>query len=325
MKASEYRQQYQRQLELTSQKQTNYRDFLDKSQPVAARLRALNSTSGLRNEEEVAQTIDIISDKEENLEIRASALQAISINIGDSSELIDRVLNLLGEDTESPELRLSALKVLQQLSFSSVIFKSKRPEYLATLRPIIDDKDTKLRQQAIKILAINKDEYVQRRLLDQLRGHSKALIGISKAIQMLGYDIHAEHYPILKDILRNPPSRAAKKEAVRLLSADPSSKEYLTEILKDKSEHSEVRKISAAALQSLSPEEFADQAKEIVLDDDDDDDLRATCVNALDQFANPTSLNQDTKLNKHIKNLQQKSTSRQLKRAVGRFISKHSD
>lgn len=325
MKASEYRQQYQQQLDLASQKQSNYGDFLDKSQPVSERLGVLNNTSGLRNEEEVAETVDIISDKEENLEIRASALHAISINIGDSSELIDRVLNLLGDDTESPELRLSALKVLQQLSFSSVIFKSKRPEYLAALRPIIDDKDTKLRQQAIKILAINKDEYVQRRLLEQLRGHSKALIGISKAIQMLGYDIHAEHYPILKDILRNPPSRAAKKEAVRLLSADPSSKEYLTEILKDKSEHSEVRKISAVALQSLSPEEFENQAKEIVLDDDDDDDLRATCVNALDQFANPTSLNQDAKLNKHIKNLHQKSTSRQLKKAVKRFISKHSN
>ncbi len=324
MDVSEYRKQYTEQLERAAVQQTSYRDFLDKSKPVAERRMALNNTARLLNEDDINESINIIRDKDEDVELRASALYAISTDIGSSHELINMVLALLGDEAEPPELRMSALRVLQVISFSSSIFVSKRPEYLATLRSVVDDKDTKLRQQAIEILAIQKDEYAQRRLIEGLEGHAKALVGTSKAIQLLGYDIHAEHYLILRKIIQNPPSRAAKKEAVRLLAADPSSKNLLTEIFRDKDEHKEVRKISAIALQSIAPDEFEDAAKQTVLDEEEDDDLRATCINALEHFANQASLSHDSEFNQRVEQLRERSTSKQLKQATASYISKFS-
>ncbi len=324
MDASEYRKQVTEELERAAAQQAGNRDFLDKSKSVSERRTALRPPAAAMGEDDITAWVEIILDKGEEPELRASALEAMSNDIGNSHELIDWVLALLSDVSEPREVRWSALRVLQVLSFSSLIFVSKRPEYLATLRSIIDDKDTKLRQQAIEILAKEKDEYVQRRLIDGLEHRTKALIGPAKAIQLLGYDIHAEHYPMLRQMISHPPSRAAKMEAVRLLAADASSKELLTELFRDKQEHSEVRNLSAIALQSLAPSEFEEQAKTIVIDDDEDDKLRSTCVSALTHFANPASLSSDAEFNEHVEQLRAHSTSKQLRQASAKYVSKYS-
>ena len=205
MDASEYRKQVTEELERAAAQQAGNRDFLDKSKSVSERRTALRPPAASMGEDDITAWVEIILDKGEEPELRASALEAMSNDIGNSHELIDWVLALLSDVSEPREVRWSALRVLQVLSFSSLIFVSKRPEYLATLRSIIDDKDTKLRQQAIEILAKEKDEYVQRRLIDGLEHRTKALIGPAKAIQLLGYDIHAEHYPMLRQMISHPP------------------------------------------------------------------------------------------------------------------------
>jgi hypothetical protein len=121
-----------------------------------------------------------------------------------------------------------------------VQFPGKRPDYLATLRSIIEDPDAQLRRRAIGILAREKDEYVQRRLIEGLEQRSRALVPAAKAIQFLGYDVHAEYFPLLRRIIEQPPSRAAKREAVRLLSADPAATDLLVTLLNDKQQDPEV-------------------------------------------------------------------------------------
>src|SRR5262249_42950967 len=150
-------------------------------------------------------------------------------------------------------------------------FPAKRPDYLAALRSIIDDPDAELRRRAIGILAREKDEYVQRRLIDGLEGRSEALVPTEKAIQYLGYDVHAEYFPLLRRIVEDPPNPEARTEAVRLLAADPSSTDLLLTIFSDKGESPDVRKISAIGLHSAAPHRFEEQARRIVLDDDEDD------------------------------------------------------
>jgi len=178
----------------------------------------------LRHEDEVAEALGIIRNREEDAEVRASALYGIDAQIGRSHDLIDLAIGLLGDNAEPAVVRLAALRVLQQSSFRAATFNPKRPEYLTALRTVIDDPDASLRQQALEILAQDKDEYAQRRLLEGLKDPSQALVLPGKAVQLLGYDIHAEHYPILRDMVQNPPSPEAKQEAVRLLAADPTSK-----------------------------------------------------------------------------------------------------
>ena len=101
--------------------------------------------------------------------------QAMSIEVNDHPELIDTLLAYLGDAGNPPARRLAVLNLLQEISFRMVGFPAKRPDYLAALRSIIDDPDSQLRHVAIGILAREKDDYVQRRLVDGLEGKSKAL------------------------------------------------------------------------------------------------------------------------------------------------------
>jgi hypothetical protein len=323
MDTPEYRRQYAEQIERAAEEQREgNRVFSDRSRPAEERRIALQSAA-LRDQNEVTEAIDIISDRAEDPELRASALHAIAIEVGRRDDRIDTTIDVLEDSAEPAVLRLAALGVLLQSSFSSPAFNPKRPEFLAALRTVIDDQDASLRQQALEILAQEKDEYAQRRLLEGLKDPSQALVPPGKAVQLLGYDIHAEHYPILRDMVQNPPSPEAKQEAVRLLASDPTSKELLADRLNDKRERREVRNASAAALQSLvPPAEFKEQAKQIVLDDDEYDDLRATAINALTLFADQEALSQDTELTTRVEQLREQSPSKEVERTADRFLSK---
>jgi HEAT repeat protein len=324
MDISKYREQYAKQLDQAEQKRKDYRSFADKSKSTKERQAALQSAAAMTDSDAVPDAVSIIQDKGEDAELRAATIQSMGIEISNSHELIDMAIGLLKDKSEPAIVRQAALRILKQSSFRVAIFNPKRPEYLAALREIIDDEDTTLREQALEVLAQEKDEYAQRRLLEGLEDPSKALVPPAKAIQLLGYDVHTEYYPILRDIVKKPPSAKAKQEAVRLLAGDPGSKAMLADILNDKSETSKVRNISAIALQSLAPDEFQEQAKRIVLDDDEDDNLRATSINALTHFADPNTLSQDADLTKHVEQLQEKSSSKQLKSAATRYVAQQS-
>jgi hypothetical protein len=190
-------------------------------------------------------------------------------------------------------------------------------------RAVIEDPDVRLRRRAIGILAREKDDYVQRRLLEGLERRSRALVPAAKAIQFLGYDIHAEYFPLLRRIIAQPPSRAAKREAVRLLAADPTAGDLLLTILNDRGEDPEVRRLSGIALQSLAPDRFEAEARRIVLDDDEDDDLRAMSITSLTHFANPAAMRQDDQLNRRIEQLRSESDSRPVQRATAGYLSKY--
>ena len=325
MDTPEYRRQYAERIERAAEeRRQGYRVFSDRSRPAEERRIALHNAA-LRGQDEVTEAVDVIRDRGGDPALRASALHAIDIEVGERHDLIDMVIGQLRDSAEPAVVRLAALRVLQQSRFSGPAFNPKRPEYLAALRTIIDDPDASLRQQALEILAQEKDEYAQRRLLEGLRDPSEALVPPEKAVQLLGYDIHAEHYPILRDMVQNPPSPEAKQEAVRLLAADPNSKELLTERLQDKDEVRDVRIASAAALQSLAPAEFEEQAKQIVLDDDEYDDLRATAINALTHFADQEALSQDAELTRRVEQLKEEAPSEEVGRTAGRFLSKQSE
>src|SRR5215208_114713 len=307
--ASGDRRQYAEQVERAAEEQRQaYRVFSDRTKPAEERRIALNKAV-LREQDEVAEALDDIHNTEEDAELRAAALHAIDIEVGKRPDLIDMVIGLL-RDSAGPEvLRLAALRVLQQISFSGSAFYQKRPEVFDALRAVIDDQDASLRQEALEILAQNYDEYAQRRLLEGLEDSRQALVSPEKAIQLLGYDVHAEHYPILRNIVQNPPSPEAKEEAVRLLASDPNSEGELTRIVENKDEYRRVRNASAAALQSLDPAGFMERAKQIVYDPEEYDELRATAINALTLFADQEDLDQDAELTERVEQLREQAPS----------------
>lgn len=323
MDVKQYRQQLEEQLEHRAQTRPDPQGFWDRSEPIATRVAALESFGPVDEQDELNRFIEVIHNEDEDVRVRLAALNKIGGRVEHIQTLVDVAVALLQDQKEAAELRMAALLILQRSSFRGPKFAPKRPEYLSALRAVVEDKDSKLRQRAIGILAKHKDGAVQQRLVEGLKDRSKALVSPAKAIQFLGYDIHAEHYPLLKQIVKDPPNRAAKKEAVRWLASDTSSKELLIELFTDKTEDPEVRSVSAVALQSLAPADFEAYAKRIALDDSEDEKLRATCVNALSHFANPASLREDAGFSQRLAHVQGQTASKQLREASGEYLTKY--
>jgi HEAT repeat protein len=213
--------------------------------------------------------------------------------------------------------------LLRQVSVRFALFPGKRPEYLAALRSIVDDPDRTLRRRAVGALAREKDEYVQRRLIDGLEGHEKPLVPTAKAIQLLGNDVHAEFLPVIRRYVEDPPSQSARKEAIRLLAADPTASDLLLSILRDRGENADVRRISAIALHSLAPDVVLEQARRIAVDETEPPELRAWALTTLTHFDDQGAASGD--MAGRVAELGEQSSSRQVKKAARAFVSKYAE
>lgn len=253
---------------------------------------------------------------------RAKAFVEAPLATIESDKTAEAALGVLHDQKQPIKVRLAALQSLQAASFSVIEFEPYREEYLATLRQIMDDPDEELRQRVLGILAREKDGYVQKRLLEGLRDPSLALVPPEKALQLLSYDVHAEAYPVAREIVKEPPNPEAKREALRLLSADANSAPVFEKLLRDKEEDRDVRQISAVALQAVKPKRFQEQARELLLDDKEFDDIQATALTALAQFGDEKAVAKDSKLMKRAEELGN-AKSAKVKKTAKRFLMRY--
>jgi hypothetical protein len=253
---------------------------------------------------------------------RAKAFVEAPLATIKSEENLQASLSVLRDREQPIKVRLAALQSLQAATFSVIEFEPYREDYFATLRELVDDTDEELRQRVLGILAREKDGYVQKRLLEGLEDASKALVPPEKALQLLSYDVHAEAYPVAREILKAPPNSDAKREALRLLSADANSAPMFEKILRDKNEDRDIRQISAAALQAVKPKRFHEQARELLLDEKEYDDIQATALTALAQFGDEKAVAKDSKLMKRAEQLEN-AKSAKVKKTAKSFLSRY--
>ena len=252
---------------------------------------------------------------------RVAALAETSGAVCESDENLQALLKILRDQNEPIKVRLATLQQLQGASFSVIAFESCRGDYMGALRELVDDPDPELRQRVLGILARENDSYVQTRLLEGLQNPEKALVPPEKALQLLSYDVHAEAYPIAREIVNNPPNPDAKREALRLLSADASSAPVFEKLMLDKKENRDIRQISAAALQAVKPRKFQERAREVLLDKKEYDDIQATALTGLTQFGSETA-GEDAELMKRVDVLG-KGKSAKVKKTAKRFLSRY--
>jgi hypothetical protein len=264
----------------------------------------------------------VATDEKKTTAERAKAFAEAPLATIQSDQSLQASLKVLRDREQPIKVRLAALQSLQAATFSVIEFEPYREDYLATLRELVDDPDDELRQRVLGILAREKDGYVQKRLLDGLQDTSKALVPPEKALQLLSYDVHAEAYPVAREILNKPPNPEAKREALRLLSADASSAPVFEKLLRDKDEDRDIRQISAAALQSVKPKRFQEQAREMLLDDKEYDDIQATALTALEQFGDEKAVAKDQKLLDRVDELG-KGKSAKVKKTAKRFMTRY--
>ena len=233
------------------------------------------------------RALGVAANAQKGVKERVAAMKSAPVTTGDAVTL-DSLMAILADSETAIDIRLSALQSLGAARFASPDFAAKRGDYIATLRRVVDDPNAELRQRVLGILAREKDGFTQKRLLEGLKQPAKALVPPQKALQLLGYDVHADAYPIAREIVRHPPNPEAKREALRLLAADAASAPTFESLLRDKSETAEIRQISAAALHALKPESLQTHAREMVLDATDSDDIHQTSLTALTEFGSKT-------------------------------------
>jgi hypothetical protein len=195
--------------------------------------------------------------------------------------LIKALLRILNTPEEPDQLRLAALTMLQQCSVQVAGFRPYAADFTAALRTATESELAELREQAMDLLALHHDPYVQELLVNGLSNPETANVEPAKALRMLGYDVHAEHYGLLQDIVETSAQPQVRRMALKLLAADSGAKDTFARIAADRSDDPVARSTSAVALQALAPQEFDSLAKTIVADDDDHDDVRATMLSAL--------------------------------------------
>jgi hypothetical protein len=264
----------------------------------------------------------VATDEKKTTAERAKAFAEAPLATIASDKSLQESLNVLRDRSQPIKVRLAALQSLQAATFSVIEFEPYREDYLAALRELVDDPDAELRQRVLGILSREKDGYVQKRLLEGLQDASKALVPPEKALQLLSYDVHAEAYPVAREILNAPPNPEAKREALRLLSADANSAPVFEKLMRDKDEDRDVRQISAAALQAVKPKRFQEQAREMLLDDKEYDDIQATALTALEQFGDEKAVAKDQKLMDRVEELG-KAKSTKVKKTAKRFMTRY--
>jgi len=253
---------------------------------------------------------------------RVAAMSVATLAVCDDDQSLQSMLKVLRDQKEHSKVRLAALASLQAASFSVVAFESCRSDFTATLRAVMDDPDAELRQRVLGILMREKDGAAQKRLIAGLENPAKALVPPEKALQLLGYDPHADAYRLARKILANSPNETAKREALRLLGADSSARPVFEKILRDKNEAPEYRRISASALQAIAPEVLQRHAREIVLDSSESDDVQAASLTAIEQFGDTVKVGGDDALLKRVARLRIKSSTK-VKQTAKRLLTKY--
>jgi hypothetical protein len=269
------------------------------------------------------RALSIATNKKKTVQERIAALGQAPLAVSGGGDNLESIMGVLRDTSEPIEVRLAAFQALQAASFSVVAFQSCQADYRATLRKVAEDANPELRQRVLGALAREKDAFAQKKLLEGLQNPEKALVPPEKALQLLGYDEHAGAYKAARAIVDNPPNPEAKREALRLLAADPTAKSIFQKVLLDKNELRENRQISASALHALDPEKMQALARNIVLDSSDYDDIKATSLTALTQFGDNTALAGDQTLRQSVDQLQTQG-SEMLQQSAGQFLRKYS-
>ena len=169
-----------------------------------------------------------------------------------------------------------------------------------------------------------KDGVAQKKLLEGLKNPDKALVPPEKALQLLGYDVHAEPTRSRATSCSKPPNEAAPSARPCACSPrTPPSAPLFEKLLRDKDELREIRQIVGLGAARAATAKLQTHARDILLDESDYDDIQATSLSALTQFGDEEAVGDDTALMKSVDRFSTGKRRRSTSRAPQQFLSKY--
>lgn len=257
--------------------------FLDDSNSLEERIRAAKDMGRLTGDD-IDRALQLFRNTDLSDQLRACAFYGISGLVFSEEKVMQDAINEIGKGAGNGEIALASLNVVKAAEISSPqLYNANIAEYKNALRLAIDHQNVDLRGAALEILAINKDEYAQRRLVESIENPTKELISPETAVQLLSYDLHANHFEVLRGLVERAPNKIAKREAIRNLGFDEESKELLQNTLDDSSEDPETRHAAAIALMCLNPGLSVETSKRIIAEEQGTgiDELKTALLNTL--------------------------------------------
>lgn len=239
-----------------------------------------------------------------------------------SAGSVAATISILGDATQLPTARIAALKNVQAVTFLGPQFDPYRASFRQALRTAATDRNADLRERALEVLALDKDEVARDLLLKGLENADQALVSPAKAIKLLAHDDHGVALPMARKILNESKDVEAKEQALRVLAADPSSHDLFAKLLADQSQPASLRSISAAGLRATNPKRFAQEARRIVMDATEDGAVRADALSGL-AHARGLGAEADQSFADEVSKLST-SGSAELRSAASRFLKRES-
>ncbi|MEM7049333.1 MAG: tyrosinase family protein [Acidobacteriota bacterium] len=288
------------------------RKILDKELETTTRLSALESTRFVEQVDDHEALAGIVSDKQEPAEIRIKVMHLVAPYMGHSQAFIENLLEILDDTSEPAEVRQAAMSQFRLFSLGGPAFREFRETVLPGLRNLIRDEDPEIAQEAIDLLAYQKDEFLQRELRDGLENPERALTTPFSAVHYLSLDPH-DHLDLLRDIAGKSGEEEVRGLAIRALRSDTDSRDLLTELFQNKDLSSELREASAHALDSQNPDEFLEESIAAFKDDDEQDHrLLTVLLSKLTLSEDLSRIRQDTDL---MRKLQERASQAKALRA----------
>ncbi|CAH0439502.1 hypothetical protein [Ralstonia pseudosolanacearum] len=266
-----------------------------------------------------AKLLSTVLDASARLKERTQALAEIGTNVVGDRDTFKQIVNLVKDTSADATLRSNVLSQLQAVTFDPAAFAPYRAAYMTALRSLRRDPDMNIRQRVFGLLARELDPDTQALLLGGLEGTQDALLPPEKALQLLSYDPHAGAYDVARKIEKAPPNALARREALRVLAADADSADRFADVLRDKTEPTEIRQIAAGALNHLAPGRMQAIAREMAVDDSESDDLRTVGLTALAHFGDPGTLTADAQLQAHVQKIAEGEGGTGLQAAAEQF------
>ncbi len=281
---------------------------------------ALSNVSVLTENDTIKKATGILKDEKADTGLRVLALYKLTHAVSLDKNLIIYVLGLLKNKKLSADLRKAAFNCIQTIKFSSAVVAGLQSRITDVFKSLVEDKNQKIRESMITYLAQQKDEFVQRKLLEGIAEPAKALLSEEKAVHLLGYDIHAGIYPTLRSIVEKSSNNYSRMEAIHILGSEPDAKDLLLKVYNNKKERFGVRKNSLMALKMYHPEEFNTVAAATAVDSNENANIRAVSINALAHSNNENAYNNPA-LAEHLKKISPKTVPEALSKAAAYYLT----
>ena len=259
---------------LQRDRQTSTATFLDRAQPVATRLAAIQRM-GYPDDKTFAALLDIARDPAQPSPIRTAAFKRHKFD----DAYFDAVTKILADPADGDEALDTSLilDLGQRITFRSPPETQQR--FQGVLRTLLDDKRARVRLQAYRVLVASHDTVALNRLSESLRTGTNVPVPLSEAINLLNEDGSVSYIAVIRPYLDHA-DPAVRAQAARALSVDPQSRPRIAAMARDMAAPTDVRLLALRAL-AREDEGFPEYAIGIVGNVKDNPRVREAAMSAM--------------------------------------------